>query len=102
MSHPISVVLTTHDDWLQFIMLSNGVVYCFNTELWEQHAGFEHPAWSPAVVRHAIDRALRADANNVAPFTTLPLGLITMPAFKDALNAACLAMDDRTFSRGIL
>ena len=98
---PAAVALTCHDDWLVNVLMADGRVYTFNTELWPEHGDYgvsdEAPDQWPDVIEAAKRRAERYAAANVRTWAlNMPLP-ITAADFRKALDHLCERTSDADF-----
>jgi hypothetical protein len=102
-SAPLTVVRSWHDDWIVNVLLGDGRLYAFQTEIWPQHSdpGFDVTTQSnfAAVKREAEACALACAARNAEPFCAeLDTGL-DEKQLRAVVDSACRLMDDVMFRR---
>jgi hypothetical protein len=98
----ITVIDSYHEDWVVNLLLSNGEVFTFVTEMWPEH-GFNITSdnggdnW-PAVMREAENRALFLAARHAEPFCRICLDT-EREIWRTRLNDIAMEMTDVTFRR---
>lgn len=88
-----------HDDWLINVLLSDGRVYTFSTEYWEEWLGCQPNDWTTITYR-AENKALQYAGRNEH---TWGLDAIpdTIEQFKTAMNRVSRFTSDRDFRKFI-
>lgn len=90
--------MSYHDDWMVNVLLSDGSVWAFNTEMWPEH-GNGNSCWPP-VLRRAHWDAIELHARGAEPYCRTEI----FDGFgdhdlHDAVNDACESMSDADFRR---
>lgn len=95
-----TVIRSDHDDWMVTVLLSNGEVFSFNTEMWPEHRTLTDADW-PRVLRCAENAALFLSANHCDPYTRthFPQAVVTREQLYTIVDAACEKMSDDDFRR---
>lgn len=90
-------VLSYHDDWMVNVLLKDGRVYAFNTEMWPEHG--DESSWLP-VLRRAHWEAADLASRGADPYCTVEIfDGFGIHDLKDAVNEACEAMSDYDFRK---
>jgi hypothetical protein len=93
-----TAVLSYHDDWLVNVLLSNGEVFTFNTEMWPEHSTGLDLDWL-RVVRRAKEDALDLAERKATPFCRVDVATFpfTENALAQVIDEACEKMSDKEF-----
>jgi len=92
-----SHVLSYHDDWMVNVLLNNGRVYAFNTEMWPEHG--DHSNWLP-VLRRAHWEAADLFQRGADAFCIVEIfDGFGIHDLKDAVNEAAETLPDADFRR---
>jgi hypothetical protein len=89
--------MTYHDDWLVNVLLSDGRVYSFITEMWPEHGTGSDADWPQVVARAKRDALWFADRGA----ETWGLDAIpeTEAQFRKAMDFVCMHTSDEDFRR---
>ena len=95
-----------YDDWLVDVLLPNGQVYVFCTEMWPEHGddepyeGFGDDHNWDAVIAAAKDYALDLSDRGAEPYATVsPAALPDRDSFYAFMSRVCEQMSDEDFRR---
>lgn len=94
--------MTYHDDWLVKVLLADGRVYSFMTEMWPEHLDGEPDTetnW-PCVIQRAREEALDLAERGTETWV-LPHQPKTKAEFRELLDRVCMAASDAEFHRYI-
>lgn len=92
-------IMSYHDDWMVNVLLDNGAVYAFNTEMWSEHGDGNDAHW-PAVVKCARWEAVDLAQRGAEPYCTVEIfDGFGEHDLHDAVNDACETMSDADFRR---
>jgi hypothetical protein len=95
MSEPLQEVLSYHDDWMVNVLLNNGSVYAFNTEMWPEHG--DESRWLP-VMRRARWEAVDLAKRGADPFCRVEIfDGFNQHDLVDAVNEAAESLPDDAF-----
>lgn len=107
----LAVSLVAHEDWLVHVLLNDGRVYVFQTEMWGTHyppaldekSREENTHW-PRTLKQARLRAIACGCADTDPFAAeVDPSLVTTPEqLLEVCSRACERMSDRDFRRLIL
>jgi hypothetical protein len=95
--HVPKIVMSYHDDWVVNVLLSDGRVYSFVTEMWPEHGDGSDRNWRRVVrvaERIALDYAMR----NLETWRVAKMPA-TEPEFHAEMDAVCQRTNDADFRR---
>ncbi len=91
----LQVVCDYHDDWIVNVLLNDGRVYTFQTELWYEHGA--NTSWGP-VLKKAREDALALAESGADSFCRVT-GYQNLKTLRAAVNSAAEKLNDADFRR---